>query len=469
MRCRILAVQAQRRREEEMRVQRPGALFDWAALEDSPTLETIRFLMASIPDGRLLASLDQARGRGRDDYPVHVLWGVVLLTIILRHPHFQACLDELKRNAQLRELIGIDSEAQVPKKWNVSRFLDVLGGEPNLTLMREAFDEMVRRLGECVPDLGQRTAGDATALNARRKRDGDQVKEEEEQGLPQPTGGRKEYTDDRGQVTHVLEWFGYKLHLLVDVKHEVALSFKVTSSKAGDGETLPDLVRQAQANLPSDRMETLAYDKAADSNEVHQVLHDAEIKPIIQIRSLWKEESERMLRGHDGRSNIVYDEAGTVYCYDRVSNPPVRHRMAYMGHEKERGTLKYRCPAVHEGWTCPSQERCNGCRPFGLTVRVKEDIDLRRFPPIPRATKQFERLYKGRTAVERVNARLKVFWGADDGNISGARRFHGFVGALMLVHEAFATALAAAPRCDGRLGKMRLTPIAKAIRLRLTG
>jgi len=31
---------------------------------------------------------------------------------------------------------------------------------------------------------------------------------------------------------------------------------------------------------------------------------------------------------------------------------------------------------------------------------------------LPRSSKTFERLYKGRTSVERVNARLKVFWGA---------------------------------------------------------
>jgi hypothetical protein len=49
--------------------------------------------------------------------------------------------------------------------------------------------------------------------------------------------------------------------------------------------------------------------------------------------------------------------------------------------------------------------------------------DGRRFPPIPRATQQFERLYKGRTAVERVNARVKLFRGAAAGNIGGATRF----------------------------------------------
>jgi hypothetical protein len=99
-----------------------------------------------------------------------------------------------------------------------------------------------------------------------------------------------------------------------------------------------------------------------------------------------------------------------------------------------------------------------------LTVRVKQEVDLRRFPNIPRATKQFERLYAGRTAVERVNGRLKVFWGIDDGQVYGARRFHAHVGAVMVVHLAFATLLAQTGRYEGSFGKMSLSPIAKALR-----
>ena len=98
-----------------------------------------------------------------------------------------------------------------------------------------------------------------------------------------------------------------------------------------------------------------------------------------------------------------------------------------------------------------------------MTVRVKQEIDLRRFPSLPRATKRFERLYSGRTSAERVNGRLKVFWGLDDGQVFGARRFHGHVGAVMVVHLAFATLLARAGRYEGTFGRMSLSPIAKAL------
>jgi hypothetical protein len=439
-------------------------LFAWGQLEDCPTLATIRDALQAVPDQQLLHGLRAARGHGRDDYPVTRLWHVVLLTILLRHHGWEDCLAELHRNPALCRLIGITTEDQIPHDWNVSRFRDVLGQEPHLSALRQVFDALARPLGEAVPDLGRHTAGDATALNARPKASAKAVREEIKQGLPQPSGGKKEYKDDEGRVTKVYEWFGYKLHLLADVKHEVALAYHITDPGAGDNERVEALVEQAKANLPAGRMRTLAYDKAADDEKVHAVLYAHGVKPVIQNRALWKEEPERPLPGGRYPLHLVHEESGTVSCYDTVSDPPVRHRMAYVGYDKERGTVKYRCPARHEGWECPSEAKCNTGKSYGLAVRIPCDVDLRRFPPIPRATKEFERRYKGRTSVERVNARLKIFWGADDGNVTGARRFHAFVGVVMVVHLVFATLLAKAPRWEGTLGQTRLGPVAEALR-----
>ena len=438
-------------------------LFAWDELEDSPTLSTIKELLGTLPDAKLLDSLRTARGKGRNDYPVTVLWGVVVLRVVLRHITNEAVLAELRRNAGLRTLIGINSEAGVPKAWNISRFEDTLGQEPHRTLLKKIFDGLIKHLGVAITALGVDAAGDATALSARRKSD-ERATEEVKEGLPQASGGRKEYTDDEGKVTKVVEWFGFKLHLIVDIKNEVVLAYEITDTKAGDGETLPTVLEQAQANLPPGRIKTLAYDKAADTDDVHRVLNQAKITPVIQMRGLWKIDPERQLPGHDGTSNVVYDELGTIYCYDNVSEPPVRHKMSFIGHEPERETLKYRCPAKHEDWECPMSAICNAGKSYGKTVRVPRGIDLRRFPPLPRATQKFERKYKGRTAVERVNARLKLFWGADDGNVKGSRRFVAQVGAVMAVHAAFATLLASAPRREGTLSRMSLSPIAEALR-----
>jgi len=215
-----------------MRIAQSKPLFAWDCLEDSPSLKTIRQLLAAILDGKLLESLRQARGKGRNDYPAHVLWGVVVLTIALRHADTEACLGELRRNEGLRRLIGIQTEQGVPSKWNMSRFEETLGGEPHRRLLKGVFDAMTQRLGEVVPDLGKQTAGDATGLSARRTKSA-KADEEVTAGLPQASGGRKEYTDEMGNVTKVVEWFGFKLHLLVDVMHEVALAQLSAAAVAG--------------------------------------------------------------------------------------------------------------------------------------------------------------------------------------------------------------------------------------------
>lgn len=447
-----------------MRLYTTDPLFAWARLEDHPQLQTLRRLLQALPDDALLAGLRQARGRGRDDFPIDRLWGVLVCTVALRHTSFVSCLAELHRNPALYRLLGIPTADDIPQLHNLSRFVEVLGHEPHLSELRKVFDVLVRCLGQAVPDLGQHTAGDSTGLNGRPKKDPKAVADEVKQGLPQPSGGRKEYKDDDGQVTKVVEWFGYKWHLLVDVKHEVPLAYQITDTTAGDNELLPALVEQAQANLPEGRIETLAYDKAADDIKVHEALHEAGIKPVIQNRACWPQDGdqEKVLGGRIPL-HVVHDEAGSLFCYDQVSDPPRRHQMAYIGYEKDRGTLKYRCPARHQGWPCPSEGRCNTDKDYGLIVRIDCELDLRRFPPIPRATRTFERRYKGRTAVERVNARTKVFWGIDDGNVTGSRRFHAYAGVVMVVCVALATLLALTPRREGSMGDTRLGPIAEAL------
>ena len=132
--------------------------------------------------------------------------------------------------AVTKPLFAWDRLEDSPKAGNISRFLDVLGQEPQLSELQRVFAVMVEKLGLVVPDLGQHTAGDATALNAPRKADPAALAEEQSAGLPQPSGGRKEYTADAGTVTKVVEWFGYKLHSAPNASAE---SLTVLASLAG--------------------------------------------------------------------------------------------------------------------------------------------------------------------------------------------------------------------------------------------
>lgn len=221
-----------------MRLHAAKPLFAWSESEDSPSLSTIRSVLASLPDEALLQGLADARGDGRNDCPVDALWGVLLLSVPCRHVFLNDCLAELRRNPSLCRFLGIRSVAAIPKPSNPSRFLDPLGQPVHRKAMRAVFDDLVRQRGLAVPDLGENTAGDSTALAAKAKKDAEAVAEEAEEGLPQPSGGRKEHEDDDGKVTKACEWFGCKLHLLVDARHEAALAWDISDAKTGDNERI---------------------------------------------------------------------------------------------------------------------------------------------------------------------------------------------------------------------------------------
>ena len=134
--------------------------------------------------------------------------------------------------------MGIEEEDSVPDPDNMSRFLATLGEEPHLKHLQRIFDTQVSRFGAVIADFGKDTAGDSTGLAGRAALSQKLRAAENAQGLAQPSGGRKEYKDDDGNITKVVEWFGYKLHLLVDVKHEVAIAYHITDTKAGDNDRI---------------------------------------------------------------------------------------------------------------------------------------------------------------------------------------------------------------------------------------
>ena len=137
-----------------------------------------------------------------------MLWGVVASRVALWHVTTEAVLAELRPNEGLRGS-SVSSPSRVPKPWNISRFEDVLGQEPHRTLLKEVFNALIERLGIAVVDLGQHSAvtprlyrHGASPRRPRTRRSRTDCRK--------PAVG-KEYKDDEGRVTKVVEWFGFKL------------------------------------------------------------------------------------------------------------------------------------------------------------------------------------------------------------------------------------------------------------------
>jgi len=84
--------------------------------------------------------------------------------------------------------------------------------------------------------------------------------------------------------------------------------------------------------------ETLAGDKGYDDTKLIEKCWDKhQIKPVIDIRNMWKDgEETQMLSGKDKKDNVVYNYNGNVYCYCPETN--IRREMACGGFEKDRNT-----------------------------------------------------------------------------------------------------------------------------------
>ncbi len=92
--------------------------------------------------------------------------------------------------------------------------------------------------------------------------------------------------------------------------------------------------------------------------------------------------------------------------------------MTFGGFEKDRQTLKYRCPAKQYGVDCIGQNSC----PVVAGIRIKLGDDRRMFTPLARSSYAWERAYDKRTSVERVNSRLDGFFGFENHTIRGQKK-----------------------------------------------
>jgi hypothetical protein len=299
------------------------------------------------------------------------------------------------------------------------------------------FEGLVESLRKVLPEFGVHLALDSKAvasLTPRRTEDS-----------PTDPDGRRDLDADLGVKTYrgihkdgtawekTVKWFGYKVHLIVDATYELPVAYEVTKASASDIVEGRDLVDQFAARHVEliAWCEALMADKAYDDTVFLRGLwEDRDIKPIIDIRNMWKDgEATKLV---DGRTNVVYDYQGTVFCYDLTTGQ--KREMAFGGFERDRNTLKYRCPAAHYGCSCPGQNAC----PIRQAVRIPLDQDRRVFTPVARSSYQWKRLYKKRTAVERVNSRLDVSLGFERHFIRGRAKMKTRIGLALIVMLAMA-------------------------------
>nr|WP_223298966.1 transposase [Paenibacillus darwinianus] len=177
--------------------------------------------------------------------------------------------------------------------------------------------------------------------------------------------------------------------------------------------------------------ETLAADRGYDDTKLIVKCWDQyQIKPVIDIRNMWRDGEETRLLS--GRENVAYNYKGQVYC--DCPETGTRREMCNGGFEKDRDTLKKLCPAKQFGIKCDGQAQC----PVAQGIRISLSEDRRIFTPVDRASYKWEKEYDKRTSVERVNSRLDVSLGFELHTIRGMNKMKMRCGLALCVVLAMA-------------------------------
>jgi hypothetical protein len=396
------------------------SLFSWKDINDLGDLERLKLVIDHLPDQRLIFSLNQSRGKGRDDYPIIAVWNSLLAGIVFQHKSIESLRRELMRNAQLRELCGFEplkGVNAVPSKSAYNRF--IVNVIKNKNLIDQIFDELVKQLQSLLPNFGKNLAFDSKAIESFGQNPG--KFENDKRGEHDANWGKKIYSGIREDGTaweKVKSWFGFKLHLIVDADYELPVAMEVTPASHHDIPVMKTMFKKMELQHPEllEVCENGIGDKGYDDTLLISDLWDRYgIKPVIDIKNMWKdgEETRAFTKGQHQYQNVTHDYKGTIFCYCPKTGE-VR-KMAYGGFEKERGTLKYLCPALQYGIECKGAAQC----PVRKGIRISMEENRRIFTPVARSSYKWKAIYNKRSSVERVNSRIETSFGFESHYIRG--------------------------------------------------
>jgi len=363
-------------------------LFDFEAFIKSDKKNRLLDVLEVLPAEKLLLTLERGHLTGRKGYSVRGMWSALIAGLLYQCHSWAEIIRLLKRDKETRLVCGFSLD-NLPSEDAFSRFLKKL--LLHEAILNECFDGLVSKLRELLPGFGAKLAVDSTDIlaysNGHRENPSDT---DARWGAKQKSGGK---------ARDIYYWFGYKLHLVVDAIYELPVSYIITPANEPDMLKMRPLLQKAGADKEETKPEVVITDKGYDSQDNNKFVYkDCKAAPIIPIRE-W------------GKAQLpdICNAKGTPLCSCGLE-------MVYWGRDGKY--LKYRCPHVLCKGECRSRFRCTSS-PYGYVLKLPIESDVRRHPPIPRESLKWQRLYKMRTAIERVNSRVKDLLGLSKITIRG--------------------------------------------------
>ena len=358
-------------------------------------------MLEVLPAEKLLIALEQEHWTGRKGYSVRGMWSALIAGLLYQCHSLADVVRLLKRDKDTRIICGF-SQDDMPGEDAFSRFLKKL--VKHADLLDEFLNNLVNLLRELLPGFGSKLAVDSTDIlaysNGHRDNPSDTdarwgAKKKSNSKAEGETGSQK----GNKKEPDIYYWFGYKLHLVVDTLYELPLAFILTPANVADTTQMKPLLLKVSADQEKNKPEAVITDKGYDSQDNNEFVYkECKAVPIIPIRE-WK----------DGQLPDICNVKGTPLCSCGLE-------MVYWGRDGKY--LKYRCPHVLGKSECKSRFRCTSS-PYGYVLKLPIEADIRRHPPVPRESRKWQRLYKMRTAVERVNSRVKGLLGLNKITVRG--------------------------------------------------
>jgi hypothetical protein len=396
------------------------SLFDYTEIEELGDLERLDLALDGIEDEALMRKLEKIRKNGRNDYPVRVMWNLIIAMIVFEHKKVTTFIRELRRNSQLRRKCGLcdydNKKHLAPPRRVFSGFMKTLVEEREE--IAKIFGVQVEYLYEKIPGFGRKLAGDGKYLDSYAKR----KKEEEQKRTDNRTENDAQwsvkeyhYTDKNGKKGVKKEYhYGFKTHIICDVKTELPIDYTVTAANADEKKEMIKLLNNPILSNEMRRKtaEYLLLDRGYDSTDMIKDIKNAGIVPVIDIRNCWKDNEEtKQYKDTD----IVYNYRGDVYIIDDKCE---KQKMKYEGYDRQKKCLRY----SHEG----------------KIHKIYVSYDERVFLPIARDSAKFKRIYKGRTSVERLNGRLDRDYMFENHCIRGLKKMTLMVDLSMIIMNGMA-------------------------------
>ena len=313
-------------------------------------------VLRQLPNEPLLDTLEAARAKGRNDYPIPKMWSTLLMSFTHQVPSIEALHRHLP---------------SLPPPSSFSRFVTRL--IEHLPLLEEMQHTLVHPLdstrmitfGELIIET---SAKRFQAFSSTRR-----------SSLGADYGEKLTY-DPKHSNHRLIKWHGYRLHYILDAKSALPLISRVTPASFLSRDVILSLLDQLKVRHPTllNQCQYTLGDATYDDEILIQALWNRhQIKPLFE---LVKSSSCSLFTSLSAKKNALYNDLGEVFC----THPRTRekHPMAFAGFEKKRSCLKYRCQASSYGVICKGAKNCTAKK----GVRIPLSTNQRLFTPVARSS-----------------------------------------------------------------------------------